>query len=112
VEWPCHNWTESWPRLGEYEGFLDGICIFHLQGKCKTQDCNKLQGFTDEVLKSSKKAKQEKKEDPKSDFPEARKEINNIFDNLDSYENKKEVDAHGLRDHSSQPCYPRLLEVV
>jgi hypothetical protein len=29
VEWPRHNWIEYQPRLGEYEGFLDEICIFH-----------------------------------------------------------------------------------
>jgi hypothetical protein len=29
VERPHHNRTEYRPRPGEYEGFLDGICIFH-----------------------------------------------------------------------------------
>jgi hypothetical protein len=59
---------------------MDGICIFHSQVKHKTRDCNKPQGFANKVLKSSKKAEQEKKaEDPKNDFPEARKEINYIF---------------------------------
>jgi hypothetical protein len=28
VEWPRHN-KEYWPRLGEFEGFVDCICIFH-----------------------------------------------------------------------------------
>jgi hypothetical protein len=28
VEHPCCH-KEYWPRLGEFEGFLDRICIFH-----------------------------------------------------------------------------------
>jgi hypothetical protein len=28
VEWPCHN-KEYQPMPGEFEGFLDCICIFH-----------------------------------------------------------------------------------
>jgi hypothetical protein len=28
------------PRLGEFEGFLDRIYIFHPQGKHKTQNCD------------------------------------------------------------------------
>jgi hypothetical protein len=69
---------------------LDGICIFHPQGKRKTRDYNKLHGFTDKVHKSARKVEQEKKaEDLKSDSPEARKEINYIFSGLDSYELKR-----------------------
>jgi hypothetical protein len=90
VEWPLQNQIKYLPWLGEYEGFLDGICIFHPQGKHKTQDRNKLQGFTDKVLQSTKKTEQEKKmEDLKSDFLEACKEINYIFDGTQSYESKR-----------------------
>jgi hypothetical protein len=63
------NRTEYWLRLGEIKDFLDGICIFHPQGKHKTRDCNRLQEFVDEVLKSAKKDEQDKKaEDPMGDF--------------------------------------------
>jgi hypothetical protein len=31
-----HRSKEYRPQLGEFEGFLDRICIFHLQGKHKT----------------------------------------------------------------------------
>jgi hypothetical protein len=56
--------------LGEFEGFLDRICIFHPQGKHKTRNCDRLQGFTDEVLKMAKGADQLKKlEEPKGDYP-------------------------------------------
>jgi hypothetical protein len=37
IERPHHN-KEYRPRLGEFEGFLDWICIFHPQGKHKIQD--------------------------------------------------------------------------
>jgi hypothetical protein len=44
----------------------------------------------DEDLKSAKKVKQEwKTEHPKSDFPDASKEVNYIFDGPDSYESKR-----------------------
>jgi hypothetical protein len=45
---------EYQPRPGEFEGFLDYICIFHAQQKHKTQNCDRLQGFIDEVLKMAK----------------------------------------------------------
>jgi hypothetical protein len=42
VEWPRCNRIEYLPQPGEYESFLDEICIFHPQGKHKTRDCNRL----------------------------------------------------------------------
>jgi hypothetical protein len=75
-ERPCRH-KEYWLRLGEFEGFLDHIGIFHPEGKHKTRDSNRLQSFADEVLKMAKVADQEKKpEDPKGDFPQAHKEVN------------------------------------
>jgi hypothetical protein len=89
VERPPHN-KEYQPRPGESEGFLDRICIFHPQGKHKTWDCNRLQGFADEVLKTTKKADQEKKPDePKGDFPKDHKEVNCIYGGPDSYESRR-----------------------
>jgi hypothetical protein len=35
IEW-SHRHKEYQPRPGEFEGFLDRICIFHPQGKHKT----------------------------------------------------------------------------
>jgi hypothetical protein len=78
------------PRLGEFEGFLDQICIFHSQGKHKTQDCDRLQGFADEVLKIAKKDDQEKKpKEPNGDFPKAHKEVNYLYGGPDSYESRR-----------------------
>jgi hypothetical protein len=75
------------PRPGEFEGFLDRICIFHPQGKHKTQNYDRLQGCTDEVLKTAKGVDQEKKfEEPNGDIPEAHKEVNYIYGGPDSYE--------------------------
>jgi hypothetical protein len=54
VERPHCN-KEYQPQLGEFEGLLDRICIFHPQGKHKTRDYDRLQGFADEVLKMAKK---------------------------------------------------------
>jgi hypothetical protein len=69
------------------EGFLDHICIFRPQGKHKTRDCDRLQGFTNVVPKTTKGADQEKKpEEPKGDFLEAHKEVNYIYGGPDSYE--------------------------
>jgi hypothetical protein len=90
VERPWWN-KEYWPRPGEFEGFLDRICIFHPQGKHKTRDSDRLQGFANEVLKMAKGAKKEKKpEEPKGDFFKAHKEINYIYGGPDSYESRRD----------------------
>jgi hypothetical protein len=101
VEQPHHNRTGYWPRSGKYEH--------------KTKDCNRLQGFADKVLKSAKKVNQEKKiVDMRSDFPEARKEVNYIYSEPDSYESKRKkkltarvVMAVGL----TTPEYLKCFEV-
>jgi hypothetical protein len=86
VEQPLCN-KEYRPRPGEFGGFLDHICIFHPHEKRKTQNCDWLQGFTDEVLKMSKWSDQEKKsEEHKSDVHEAHKEVKYIYGCPDSYE--------------------------
>jgi hypothetical protein len=103
VEPPCHN-KEYQPRPGEFEGFLDRICIFHPQGKHKTRHCNQLQGFIDEVLKTAKKADQEKMlEDLKGNFSEAHKEVNYIYGGPDSYESwrKQKLTAREVMTVSS-----------
>jgi hypothetical protein len=69
---------------------LDRIYIFHPHEKHKTQDCDRLQGFADEVLRLAMKAKQDKKpKDPKGDFPEAHKEVNYINSGPNSYESRR-----------------------
>jgi hypothetical protein len=109
VEWSRHNRTEYQPS--EYEGFLDGICIFHHQGKHETRDCNKLHGFVDEVLKSAKNVEQEKKaEDPKHDFREARKEINYIYIGPDSSESKSKQKLPAQEVMSVGPATPEYLK--
>jgi hypothetical protein len=91
-----NNVDRSWcnkeyrPRPSEFEGFLDRICIFHPQGKHKTQDCDRLQGFADEVLKMAKKVNQEKKpNEPKNDFPEDHKKVNYTYGGPGFYESKR-----------------------
>jgi hypothetical protein len=65
--------------------------FFTPREKHKTRDCDRLQDFADEVLMMAKPANREKKpEDPKGDFPMARKEVNYIFGGPDSYEPKIE----------------------
>jgi hypothetical protein len=64
VERPQHN-KEYKPRPGEFEGFLDHICIFHPQGKHKTRDCDRLQGFTYEVLKMAKSIRRKSLKNPR-----------------------------------------------
>jgi hypothetical protein len=111
LERPHHNWTEYWPPPGEYKGFLDAICIFHPQGKHKTQDCNKLQGFTEEVLKLAKKANQEKKVDEtKNNFLKARKEINYIYGGPDFYESKRKQKLTNREIMTVSPATPEYLK--
>jgi hypothetical protein len=89
MEHPHRN-KEYCSHLGEFEGFLDRIYIFHPQGKHKTRDYDRVQGFEDEVLKITKKVDHKKKpEYPKGDFLEAHKEINYIYGGPDSYKPKR-----------------------
>jgi hypothetical protein len=62
MERPHHNRIEYRPWSGEYEGFLDGIYIFHRQGKDKIWDCNRLQGFADESSKRPKKSSKKRRQ--------------------------------------------------
>jgi hypothetical protein len=96
---------EYMPKPGEFEGFVDRICIFHPQGKHKTRCCDRLQGFIDEVLKTAKGADQAKKpEEPKGFFPEAHKEVNYIYDGPDSYESRRNSPG----GHGGLTCHPRV----
>jgi hypothetical protein len=66
------------------------FAFFTTQGKHKTRDGNRLQGFVDEVLKTAKLVDQEKKaEDPKGDFPDAHKEVNYFFGGPGLYMQKR-----------------------
>jgi hypothetical protein len=63
---------------------------FHLQGKDKTRDYDRLHGFIDEVLKMAKKDDQEKKpREPNCDILEAHKKVNYIYSGPDSYESRR-----------------------
>jgi hypothetical protein len=96
--------------MGEFEGFLDHICIFHPQGKHKTQHCDRLQGFTDEVLKSAKGADQEKKpKEPKGDFHEAHKEFNYIYGGPNSYESRRKQKLTAREVMAVSPAIPEYL---
>jgi hypothetical protein len=91
VERSWHH-KEYRPRPGEFEGFLDRICIFHPQGKQKTQDCDRFQGSADEALKMANGADEEKKpEQPKGNFPEAHKEVHYIYGGPESYESRRKL---------------------
>jgi hypothetical protein len=58
--------------------------------KHKTQHYDRLQGFVDKVLKSAKKADQDKKpKEPKGDFPKSHKETNYIYGGPNSYESRR-----------------------
>jgi hypothetical protein len=79
VSRPCRN-MEYRPSLGEFYVFGDRNCIFHPQEKHKTLDYDRLQGFTDEVLKMAQKADQETKpKEPKGNLSKTHKEVNYIY---------------------------------
>jgi hypothetical protein len=70
----------------------------------KTWNCDRLQGFADEVLKMVKGANQEKiPEQTKGVFPEAHKGVNYIYGGPDSYEVKAEAKTHSPRGLVSHP---------
>jgi hypothetical protein len=110
VERPQCN-KEYRPRPGEFEGFLDRICIFHPQGNPKTQNCDQLQGFTDEVLKTAKGDNQEKNpKEPKGDFPEAHKGVNYIYGGPDSYESRWKQKLIAWEVMAVSPTTPEYLK--
>jgi hypothetical protein len=88
---------------GEFDGFWDRICIFHPQGKHKTQNYDRLQGFADEVLKKAKGADQEKKpEEPRGEFPEAQ--------SPDSYESRRKQKLTAREVMAVSPATPEYLQ--
>jgi hypothetical protein len=110
VEQPRCN-KEHRPRPGEFEGFLDCIYIFHPQGKHKIRDYDQLQGFTDEVLKTAKRADQEKKpEEPKGDFSEAHKEVKFIYGGSNSYESRRKQKLTAREAMAVSPTIPEYLK--
>jgi hypothetical protein len=89
---------------------MDGICIFHPYEKHKTQECNMLQGFADEILKSAQKADQEKKaNNQKDDFLETHKEVNYIFGGPDCYKSKRNQKLTAQEVMAVSPTTPECL---
>jgi hypothetical protein len=102
---------EYWPKPNEFEGFLDRICIFHPEEKHKTQKCDRLQGFVEEVLKMAKEANQEKKpKEPNGDFPEAHKDVNYIYGVLDSYESRRKQKLTARKIMAISPATPKYFK--
>jgi hypothetical protein len=82
---------------------------FPPQGKHKTRDYDRLQGFAYEVLKTAKPADHEKKpEDPKGDFLEAHK-VNYIFGGPDLYELKRKQKLTAREVLAVGPATPEYL---
>jgi hypothetical protein len=70
-----------------------------------------LQGFVDEVLKSAKKADQDKMpEEPKGDFPESHKEANYIYGGPDSYESRRKQNLTTQEVMAVSPTTPKYLK--
>jgi hypothetical protein len=109
VEQPRHN-KEYRPRPNEFEGFLDRIYVFHPQGKHKTRDCDCLQGFTDEVLKTANGPDQEKKPtELKGDFLKVHKEVNYIYGGPESYESRRKQKLIAREVMAVSPATPSTL---
>jgi hypothetical protein len=86
--------------------FLRWFCHKH-----KTRDYDRLQGFTDEVLKTAKGGDQEKKpKEPKGDFPEAQKEVNYIYGGPDSYESRRKQKRTDRELMAVSPATPEYLK--
>jgi hypothetical protein len=108
MEQPWCN-KEYRPRPGEFESFLYRICIFHPQGKHKTRDSDRLQGFTKEVLNTAKGGDQEKKpKEPKDDFREAHKEVNYIYGGPDLSELRRKQKLTAQEVMAVSPATPRV----
>jgi hypothetical protein len=81
------------------------------KGKHKTRDCDRLQGFIDGVLKTDKKADQEKKpKEPKGDFPKAHKEVNYINGGSGSYKSRRKQKLITREVVAVSPTTPEYLK--
>jgi hypothetical protein len=110
VEQPRCN-KEYRPRPGAFEGSLDCICIFQPQGKHKTWNCDRLQSFTDEVLKTAKGTDQEKNpKEPKGNFPEAHNEVNYIYGGPNSDESRQKKKLTAWEVMAVSPTTPEYLK--
>jgi hypothetical protein len=59
-------------------------------GRHRTWDCDRLKGFADEVVNTTKKADQKKNlEEPEGNFPEAHMEVNYIYGGPNYYESRR-----------------------
>jgi hypothetical protein len=75
----------------------------------KTQDCDWLQGFADDVLKTANKADQEKKpKKQKGNFPKAHKEVNYIYVGPDSYESRRKQKLTAREVLTVSPATPSI----
>jgi hypothetical protein len=74
----------------------------------------RLQGFGDDVLKSAKKAEQDKKpEGSKGDFLEAHNEVSYIYGGSDPYESMRKQKLITWEVMVVAPtCHPRVPKVV
>jgi hypothetical protein len=76
-----------------------------------TWDYDRLQGYVDDVLKSAKKADQDKKpDDPKGNFPKAHKEVNYIYRGPDFYESRRKWKLTDREVMAVSPATPEYLK--
>jgi hypothetical protein len=74
------------------------------------QDCDRLQGYVDEVLKGAKGADQEKKpKEPKGNFLEAHKEVNYIYGGPDLYASRRKQKLTAQEVMAVKPATPEYL---
>jgi hypothetical protein len=110
MQWNGRDATRS-TGPGQVQGFLDRICIFHHQGKHKTRNCNRLQGFIDEVLKMARGViKRKKPEEPNGDFPKVHKEVNYIYGGPDSFESRRKQKLTAQEVMAVSPATPEYLK--
>jgi hypothetical protein len=84
---------------------------FSPPGKAQDRNCDRLQGFTDEVLKTAKGAHQAKKpEEPKGNFPKAHKEVNYIYGGPDSYESRRKQKLTAREFMEVSPATPEYIK--
>jgi hypothetical protein len=109
VERLRHN-KEYRPKPGEFEGFLDRICIFHPRESTRPGIA------TDSKVSQIKYSrwpkgliKRKKPEEPKGDFLEAHKEVNYIYGGPDSYESRRKQKLTAREVMAVSPVTPSTL---
>jgi hypothetical protein len=110
VEQQCHNSTMYRPRLGEFKGFLDRICIFHPRENTRLETMTRNKGLRWSPQVDQKGWERQEARRSEGDLPEVHKEVNYIYGGPDSYESRRKQKLIAWEVMAIRPITPEYLK--